>query len=329
MTNPNYAIGTNGAFGGRTSVNAFNDNLAAWTRGVLSGWKCEPDSGMTVALGGDPDVRDVAVAEDDAGNKTTINNISLAPVKVTIPGAPASNTRIDSIVTYVDNPPQGSADITDNYEACGIIVVSGTASASPVAPSDATIRSAITADGATGATAYYAVLANISVATGTTDLTDGEIEAGDVAGLSGKGTVKAANIDFATIGLGEVINLPLAVTLPHVAYNGTNVIFSTGAQTFSGGVYLLSMPSVIAAVNNENYQAHASYRIDGGEWVDAVNWAIWANNSTNGEVSFTVPVAIGTGTHTIDIGFGTNDASKRIQVIQYQRVQAYLTKIGV
>lgn len=197
-TNPNNAIGTNGAFGGRTSVNAFNDNLSAWTRGVMSGWACEPDSGMTVALGGDSSVRDVAIAEDDAGNKTSINNISLAPVQVTIPGAPASNTRIDSIVAYVDNPPQGSATITDNYESCGIIVVSGTPTSSPVPPNDSTIRSAITADGATGATAYYVVLANISVANGTTDITAGEIEAGDVAQLSGTGVVEANNIIFSS-----------------------------------------------------------------------------------------------------------------------------------
>lgn len=197
-TNPNNAIGTNGAFGGRTSVNAFNDNLSAWTRGVMSGWACEPDSGMTVALGGDSSVRDVAIAEDDAGNKTSINNISLAPVQVTIPGAPASNTRIDSIVAYVDNPPQGSATITDNYESCGIIVVSGTATSSPVPPNESTIRSAITADGATGATAYYVVLANVSVANGTTDITSGEIMTGDVAQLSGTGVVTADNIDFAT-----------------------------------------------------------------------------------------------------------------------------------
>jgi hypothetical protein len=194
MTNPNNAIGTNGAFGGRTSVNAFNDGLSAWNRGVLSGWACVPDSGMTVAIGGDPDTRDVAVAEDDAGNKTSINNISMAPVKVTIPGAPASNTRIDSIVAYVDNPPQGSSTITDNYEACGLIVVSGTASSTPTAPNESTIRSAITSDGATGATAYYVVLANVSVATGTTDITPGEIMAGDVASLSVQGIIGTPNI---------------------------------------------------------------------------------------------------------------------------------------
>lgn len=286
MTNPNNAIGTNGAFGGRTSVNAFNDGLSAWTRGVLSGWACEPDGGMTVALGGDPEVRDVAVAEDDAGNKTSINNISLSPVKVTIPGAPASNTRIDSIVAYVDNPPQGSADITDNYEACGIIVVSGTATSSPVAPSDATIRSAITADGATGATAYYVVLANISVATGTTDLTDGEIEAGDVAGLSGKGIVKADNVDFTTTkvtltfhagstsspvsGTGEatLIELPGGVGMllyeGSTGYNDAGTGLREAAVVFDGVFSSLLGASINSfyAANAEAYQSYcqASYR---------------------------------------------------------------------
>lgn len=184
MTNPDNAVGTNAAYGGRTSVNAFNDDLGGYTRGVLSGWACVPNSGLTVSIGGSGDVRDVAVAEDAAGNKTTINNISASPIDVTISAAPASNTRIDAIVAYVDASPQGSATITDNYEACGLITVLGTASSSPVAPNDSTIRTAITADGASGATAYYAVLAYITIANGTTDITSANISAGEPAVLS-------------------------------------------------------------------------------------------------------------------------------------------------
>lgn len=178
MTNPDNAVGTNAAYGGRTSANAFNDDLAAYSRGVLSGWACAPSSGLTVVLGGDGSTRDVAVAEDNAGNKTTINNISGAPVSVTVEAAPASNSRIDAIVAYVDNPPQGSSTIADNYEACGLIAVAGTAASSPVAPTDGAIRSAITADGASGATAYYVVLATITIASGTTDIVAGDITAG-------------------------------------------------------------------------------------------------------------------------------------------------------
>lgn len=192
MTNPNNAVGTNGAYGGRTSVNALNDNLAAYSRGILSGWVCSPNSGLTVSLGGDGTTRDAAIAEDNAGNKTTINNISGSPIDVTLSAAPASNSRIDLVVAYVDNPPQGTNTETDNPGACGIIAVSGNVALSPTAPDDSAIRMAITADGASGTTAYYVVLASINIASGTTDLTASNISSGDYASIGSN------NIDFST-----------------------------------------------------------------------------------------------------------------------------------
>lgn len=178
MTNPNNAIGTNGAFDGRTSPNALNDLAAAFTRGIVSGWTCSPKSGMTVQFGGSASVRDVALAEDNAGDKLTINNRSGAPVEVTLSGAPATNNRIDVIVAYVDNPSTGDGSTTDNPTTCGIIAVSGTVAANPVAPTDAQIRSAITTDGATGGVAYYVVLATILVGTNVTTIGSGVITQG-------------------------------------------------------------------------------------------------------------------------------------------------------
>lgn len=181
MTNPNNAIGTNGAFDGRTSPNALNDLTAAFTRGIVSGWNCSPKSGMTVQLGGSASVRDVALAEDNAGDKLTINNRSGAPVEVTLAGAPATNNRIDAIVAYVDNPSTGDGSTTDNPTTCGIIAVSGTVAANPTAPTEAQIRSAITTDGATGGVAYYVVLATIRVGTNVTTIGSGVITQGAVA----------------------------------------------------------------------------------------------------------------------------------------------------
>ena len=178
MTNPGNAVGTNAAYGGRTSTNAFNDVLSAYTRGVLNGWQCVPKSGLTVSLGGDGATRDVAVAEDNAGDKTTINNISGAPVDVTIGAAPGADSRIDAIVAYVDNPAQGDDSTADNPDACGLIVVPGTVSSSPVEPSENAIRTAITSDGASGPTAYYVVLATVTITSGTTDITTDNIKAG-------------------------------------------------------------------------------------------------------------------------------------------------------
>lgn len=198
-TNPNNAVGTNGAYSGRTSPNALNDILASFTgRGILSGWACVPDSGMDVTVGGDGSHRDVAIAEDNAGNKVTVNNISQSPVSVTIPAAPANNSRIDSIVAYVENPPMGTATDTDNPGTVGLIVVSGTVASTPVAPTDNQIRTGITADGAAGSTAYYVVLANVTVPNGITTITNTNISAGDEA-ITDNITVTKSKIDWSTI----------------------------------------------------------------------------------------------------------------------------------
>lgn len=183
MTNPNNTIGTNVGFGGRTSPNALNDNLAAWTRGVISGWACSPKSGMIVQIGGSGSDRDVAVAEDNAGNKTTINNRNGSPVDITLSGASSTGNRIDSIVAYVDNPAQGTSSDVDYAPACGIIAVKGTVSSNPSAPTNARIRTAITADGANGTAAYYVVLANITVGQGVTTIGSGAIAQGTKATL--------------------------------------------------------------------------------------------------------------------------------------------------
>lgn len=205
MTNPDNAIGTNAAYGGRTSVKAFNDVLSAFTTGILSGWDCAPDSGLTVSLGGGNGERDVAIAEDNNGNKATINNISQDEVYVTMASAPVSNSRIDAIVAYVDNPPQGTSTVADNPGACGIIPVSGTAAASPLAPDDSAIRNAITSDGASGTTAYYVILAYVFIPTGMTDLIPEYIQKGEEAKLTIMSS--ASNIRMTTVDPGEGQNI--------------------------------------------------------------------------------------------------------------------------
>lgn len=183
MTNPNNAVGTNAAYSGRTSPNALNDILASFGRGILSGWTCAPKTGMTIQVGGISSIRDVALAEDNAGNKLTINNRSGAPIDITLVGAPSTNNRVDVIVAYVDNPSIGDGNTTDNPTACGIIAVSGAVAANPTAPDDASIRAAITTDGATGGTAYYVVLATILVGTNVTTIGSGVITQGVEADL--------------------------------------------------------------------------------------------------------------------------------------------------
>lgn len=189
-TNPNNAIGTNAAFSGRTSPNAFNDVLAIFGgRGIVTGWECAPSQNMVITVGGQSGARDVAIAQDNAANKLTIDNISQQPIEVEIAAASTTSVSKDCIVAYVNNPPQGEATVTDNPGACGIIDVRGSTGE---VPTEDQIRSAITADGATGATAYYVVLATITVPAGATTITASNITQG------GKAIVNDQNIDFPT-----------------------------------------------------------------------------------------------------------------------------------
>lgn len=228
MTNPNNAIGTNGAFSGRTSPNALNDILGAFSKGIVSGWTCSPKTGMTVQLGGSASTRDVALAEDNAGNKLTIDNRSGAPVEVTLGGAPSTNNRIDAIVAYVDNPSTGDDTTTDNPSTCGIIAVSGTVAANPTAPSDAQIRSAITTDGATGGVAYYVVLATILVGTNVTTIGSGVITQGSEA-TTEKIALQDGAITTPKIADGAVTSQKAdwttIVTKLYETQNGTNATF--------------------------------------------------------------------------------------------------------
>lgn len=204
MTNPNNALGTPAAFKGRTSVKAFNNVTQSLSKGIISGWNCAPVSGMTVSVGGTSGTRDVAIAEDASGNRTTISNISEAPIEVTISAAPTTYARIDAIVAYVNASPEGDQSTQDNPAACGICVAKGTPAANPAVPTNATIRSAITTDGGTGSSAYYVILATITVSVGMTAVASGAITQGSKAENSIAGSINANSIKSSAVTAAKI-----------------------------------------------------------------------------------------------------------------------------
>lgn len=238
MTNPDNTVGTNAGYDGRTTPNAFNDILGAFTRGLVSGWACTPKAGMTVKLGGDGSTRDVAIAEDNAGNKTTINNRTATPVEITLAGAPSTGNRIDSIVAYVDSAQsgQGATDV-DFPSITGIIAVSGTASGSPTAPTEAQIRSAITNDGADGASSFYVVLANITVGQGVTTIGSGVISAGTPAQLQSAtipdGGITSAKINWNNLG-SKVATNSAQINIAQAGTTITSLSLSAGTYALIG-----------------------------------------------------------------------------------------------
>ena len=276
MTNPNDAIGTPAAYDGRGSVNGYGDPLGLVTaRGIVSGWNCRPKSGMTVQIGGQSAIRDVAIAEDNANNRVTINNRSAAPVDLTISAAPSTNNRIDAIVAYVDQPATGDSSTSDNPDACGIIVVKGTVAASPSAPTEAQIRTAITSDGATGSSAYYVVLATIRVGTNVSTIGSGVITQGTVVKL---GTDKLPAIGHDQIDFSGIVKLLWTNANPTNTFAAQNVnISGLSGYTFIGIIFC----------THTSQQANAKMVIarysDGGATLESAN----NSNTIDRESTFT------------------------------------------
>ena len=141
-------------------------------RGYLSGFACTQTTpaGMSIQIGG-------GSAPDSAllvltNGRCVLLSTDGTPQKVTIPTAPASGSRIDAVVSYIDTSSPSAEDETPGTpEYVHTIVVSGTASGSPTAPTDSQIVSALPA----GANAKYYRWCDVRVAQGATTITNSNI----------------------------------------------------------------------------------------------------------------------------------------------------------
>lgn len=199
MTNPDDIVRVRARLEGRASVYEANGWAQAYTTGLLSGNGVLPNTvpDMNVLVGGSQDNPDVVIAQNANGYKIALDIVGQQAVTIT---APASQSRISSIVAYTDDLSLASTDsaTTGSPSSCGLIVVNGNTASTPTEPSEATIRSAITADGATGSQACYCVIATILVSSSTTTISTSLITP-KTATLAGSDVVSATNIDFTTL----------------------------------------------------------------------------------------------------------------------------------
>lgn len=192
MTNPDNIVRVRARNGGRASVYEANGWAQAYTSGLFDGNGViqNTSADMNVLVGGSATNPDVLIAENASGYKIALDLVGQQAVAIT---APASNSRISAIVAYTDDLSLSTTEdtVTGSPASCGLIVVNGTAASSPSAPTDNQIRTAITADGATGSQASYCVIATILVASNTTIITNDQIT-NKIAGITSK------NVDFTT-----------------------------------------------------------------------------------------------------------------------------------
>ena len=146
---------------------------------------------MNVLVGGTTDNPDVVLGKLPSGFLIALDIVGQQVIRIT---APSSNKRIASVVAYSDNIALNSTDTntTGSPSSCGLIVVYGPTSATPVAPTESQIRQAVTQDGATGSQAVIAVIANITTESSTTTITDEMI-------AINYGQLSSHSIDFTTM----------------------------------------------------------------------------------------------------------------------------------
>lgn len=309
MTNPNDAIGTNAAYGTRTSVNAFNDIAQIFSgRGLVSGFVVAPKSGMTVSVGGQAGTRDVAVAEDNLGNRDMVNNRLGSEVDITLAAASVSANRYSAIVAYINNPAQADDETPDAPSVCGIIEVRGNSAG----VSEAQIRAAITADGGTGSVAYYVVIATVYVGAGTTTITSANISQSWLSFTPVDGsitTAKIANsavtspkIDWSTFGVAATLDGPSSTTSKSNGATWASVDMYSGSVSLDAGIYLVIVSNSSATFSAAGEQQWEAVTIDGTNVLNnSLAWFTGAIINAN-----TVGVAtVGTsGSHTVALHLG-------------------------
>ena len=213
---------------------------------------------MNVLVGGTTDNPDVVLGKLPSGFLIALDIVGQQVIRIT---APSSNKRIASVVAYSDNIALNSTDTntTGSPSSCGLIVVYGSTSATPVAPTESQIRQAVTQDGATGSQAVIAVIANITTESSTTTITD-EMIAINYSQLS------SHSIDFTTMPDNKYKTIEIdtgkkwvdgkSIYQKSITFNTTGSgAEETGAnnENFSYIDTLISLDAILNVANGERY----------------------------------------------------------------------------
>lgn len=131
----------------------------------------------------------------------------------------SGNPRIDTVVLYID---LSAAANTDASNVAKLIVVQGTPAASPVPPTTSVIQTAV------GSANPFITLANVSVASGATSITNPnitDIRTQAIFTIGGGGSVSFINNE-APVGAVDGVNLTFTAAFPYVG--GSLMVFRDG-----------------------------------------------------------------------------------------------------
>jgi len=262
MTNPGDTVRVRARRGGRASVYEANGWCQAFTDGLLEGFGVVPNTiaDLNVLVGGTSARPDVVLATNPSGYRIALDLVSQQVITIT---TPATNARISSIVAYTDDLALATTEsnVTGSPASCGLIVVNGAASSTPIAPSDTDIRAAITADGAAGSQASYAVIANILVTSNTTTITNSLITVKRAQIASDKVAWETMENYYAAVAHRNITNTVTEFASYNVKATGKYFVFGTAG--FNSETTGLTAHTLIRKnsqnVEQTQYTSHQSY----------------------------------------------------------------------
>lgn len=259
-TNPGNIVRIRSRNGGRASVYESNMWAQKFSGGLFSGSGVRQNTSadMNILVGGSSNNPDVVIGQNAAGYNIAIDIVGTQAIAIT---KPASNSRITAIVAYTNDLSLTSADAgtTGSPSSCGLIVVNGASSASPVAPSDSDIRAAITADGATGSQATYCVIATILVASTTTNITNTLISTRKAqlpTGAISDGAITSDKVDFTTFVTKRLNTTVTTIGGLKIAV-GANIISNGTSAAVSYGTTFTNTPIVLITNAQGNGSSNA------------------------------------------------------------------------
>lgn len=141
-------------------------------RGYFSGFACTQTdpAGMSIKIGGGSTADSALLVLTDG--RCVLLSTNGEPELVTIPTAPATGSRIDAVVSYIDTTsPVTDTETPGTPEYVHTIVVQGTAASNPSAPTDDQIVGALPA----GANSKYYRWCDVRVAASQTVITNSDI----------------------------------------------------------------------------------------------------------------------------------------------------------
>lgn len=277
------SLGFASRLGGRGSVTAEQAAAQMYSNGIVSGFvisPATPTANMTVTVGGVAGTPDVMVATNAVGNNVFLKNRNTDAFTLSMT-APASNSVIYSVVGFTDDLSVATSDATsvaDNPSKCGLIAVAGTSAASPVAPSDAQIRTAITSAGFTGSQAAYGVLGYVTLASTTTTIT-----APNISQVGRTTPLSVAKVNGGSTA--GVLTTDASGNVSSESRDFTTAEFNTGAKWIDGKtIYRRSYSWAVTASGSEQGYTDASIsyanmgniiRTEGGLKTSAANWEFY------------------------------------------------------